>query len=187
LKHPNWDMGAKITIDSATMMNKGLEIMEARWFFDVDPQKIQVVVHPESIVHSMVEYYDNSVIAHLASPDMRLPILYALSYPERLDSGTAELDLFQIGSLHFEKPDLERFPCLQLAYEAVKNDGALQLVLNSANEIAVEYFLKDKFGFMGIYDMVSKAMRKFDDIKISCFDDIYRIDAEIRKYCRSIV
>ena len=186
LRHPNWSMGQKITIDSATMMNKGLEIMETRWFFDVDPDKIQVVVHPESIVHSMVEYYDNSVLAHLAAPDMRLPILYALTYPERLDSGTPELDLFKVGSLHFEAPDLERFPCLALAYEAVRNDGALQLVLNSANEVAVEYFLQERFGVMGIYDMVANAMQKFSGIRITCFDDIYRMDREIRAYCRSL-
>ena len=187
LKHPNWSMGQKITIDSATMMNKGLEIMETRWFFDVEPSKIQVVVHPESIVHSAVEYYDHSVMAHLASPDMRLPILYALTYPERLDSGTPQLDLFQVGSLHFEAPDLERFPCLTLAYEAVKNDGALQLVLNSANEVAVDCFLKEKFGIMGISDMVADAMNRFSDVRVTCFDDIYRIDREIRAYCRSKV
>lgn len=185
LKHPNWDMGAKITVDSATMMNKGLEIMETRWFFDVAPDKIQVVVHPESIVHSMVEYYDHSVLAHLAQPDMRLPILYALTYPERMDSGTPELDLFRMGTLHFEKPDPERFPCLALAYEAVKNDGALQLVLNSANEVAVDCFLKDRFGIMGIYDMVANAMGKFSDVRIGSFEDIYRIDREIRAYCRA--
>ncbi|MBR4079223.1 MAG: 1-deoxy-D-xylulose-5-phosphate reductoisomerase [Christensenellaceae bacterium] len=185
LKHPNWSMGAKITIDSATMMNKGLEIMETRWFFDVAPDKIQVVVHPESVIHSMVEYYDNSVLAHLAYPDMRLPILYALSYPDRLYSGTPQADFFKIGTLHFEEPDLERFPCLQLAYEAVKNDGALQLVLNSANEVAVDLFLKDRFGIMGIYDMVADAMQKFSDIKVNSFDDIYRLDREIRGYCLS--
>lgn len=184
LKHPNWSMGAKITVDSATMMNKGLEIMETRWFFDVPADKIQVVVHPESVVHSMVEYYDNSVLAHMAHPDMRLPILYALSYPERLDSGTPQADFFSIGTLHFEEPDLERFPCLQLAYEAVKDDGALQLVLNSANEVAVERFLNDECGMMGIYDTVADAMQRFAHIRVNSFDDIYRLDREIRAYCR---
>ena len=182
LKHPTWNMGAKVTVDSATLMNKGLEIMETRWFFDVEPSKIEVVIHPESIIHSMVEYNDASIIAQLAVRDMRIPIHYAFTAPERKASPYGRLDLFKLASLHFEKPDVSRFPCLELAYEAVKNDGSLQNVLNSANEVAVAAFLDKKIGFADIPVLIEKAMKSFDNVKLMSFSDIYGLDLEVRAY-----
>lgn len=182
LAHPNWNMGSKITVDCASMVNKGLEIMETRWLFDISSENIEVVVHPESIIHSMVEFNDNAILAQLGDRDMRIPIMYALSYPERLESPYAPLNLFDIAALHFEKPDMQKFPCLQLAYEAVKNDGTLQLVFNSANEYAVEKFLNRSITFSNIYNIIEKAMLKFSNISASSFDDIYRIDREVRAF-----
>ena len=159
LKHPQWSMGAKITIDSATMMNKGLEVIEAHWLFNMPAEKIGVVVHPQSIIHSMVEYIDGCVIAQLGSPDMRAPIAYALSYPERCESGIQKLDLIKIGTLTFEEPDMLRFPALSLAFDALKAGRTYPAVLNAANEIAVAAFLDKKIGFTDIAATVDKTMQ----------------------------
>ena len=158
LSHPTWSMGSKISIDSATLMNKGLEIIEARWLFDVDADLIDVVVHPESIVHSMVEYRDGSVISQMGTPDMKGPIAYALSWPERLDGGSPRLDLAQMGSLTFYKPDTDKFPALKLCYKALKIGGTAPCVLSAANELAVEAFLAGKIGFMMIAIIVERVL-----------------------------
>lgn len=160
LNHPNWNMGNKITIDSATLMNKGLEVIEARWLFDIDFDHIEVVVHPQSIVHSMVEFVDGSVIAHLGIPDMRIPIQYALSYPERWTNDLPKLKLSKIKQLTFEDPDYEKFPCLKLAYQAGITGGTMPAVLNAANEVAVNRFLNNEIKFTDIYKIVSKVMSK---------------------------
>lgn len=160
LKHPNWSMGPKITIDSATMVNKGLEVMEAGWLFDVDYDQIQVVVHPQSIIHSMVEYVDGAVIAQLGLPDMKLPIQYALFYPDRLPMNTAGIDFFQLGQISFERPDLETFQGLKLAYEAFKIGGSMPTVFNAANEKAVSLFLHEKIRFLDIADIIAETMSK---------------------------
>jgi len=158
LNHPNWVMGPKITIDSATLMNKGLEVIEARWLFNATPDQVEVVVHPQSVIHSMVEYIDGSVLAQLGSPDMRTPIAYALSYPDRLESGAPTLDLFKVARLDFEAPDTTRFPCLVLAYEALRRGGTAPAILNAANEIAVQAFLQQKVGFMDIPRMIESVL-----------------------------
>lgn len=158
LAHPNWSMGRKISIDSATLMNKGLEVIEARWLFDVEPERIEVVVHPQSIVHSLVEYQDGSVVAQLGIPDMRIPIAYALSYPKRLALGLSRLNLAQCGGLAFEPPDHERFPALRMAYEALAMGGVKPAVLNAANEVAVEAFLSGRIGFTRIAEVVGIAL-----------------------------
>jgi 1-deoxy-D-xylulose-5-phosphate reductoisomerase len=158
LAHPNWDMGNKISIDSATLMNKGLEVIEARWLFEVAPEQIRVVVHPQSIVHSLVEYIDGSVVAQLGIPDMRIPIAYALSYPERIPLGLSRLSLSQCGRLDFEKPDFARFPALQLAFDALNTGGSAPAVLNAANEVAVAAFLDKRIGFLDIPRVVSAAL-----------------------------
>jgi 1-deoxy-D-xylulose-5-phosphate reductoisomerase len=156
--HPNWTMGRKISVDSATMMNKGLEVIEARWLFDLPPERIEVLIHPQSIVHSLVEYADGSMIAQLSNPDMRVPIAHALAYPERVESGAASLDLAAVGSLSFEKPDAARFPCLGLAYAALRAGGAAPAVLNAANEIAVEAFLAGRLAFNGIAGVIADTL-----------------------------
>ncbi len=160
--HPNWDMGRKISVDSATMMNKGLEVIEACWLFHTSPQQIQVVLHPQSVIHSMVEYNDGSVLAQLGNPDMRTPIAHALAWPERIDSGVDRLDLFQIARLDFEAPDLERFPCLRLAYEAIEAGGTAPTVLNAANEVAVQAFLEGRLGFLGIPTLVERTLNALE-------------------------
>lgn len=185
LRHPNWNMGAKITIDCATMINKGLEIMETRWLFDIPADKIHVVVHPESIVHSMVEYVDNAVIAQMSVKDMRLAIVHALTYPDRVASGVERLDLFAVSALHFEQPDLLRFPGLALAYQAVKSDDSLQLVLNSANEVAVDLFLHDRIRFMDIAHIVELGMLRFSGRSVRSFEELYELDREVRGYCQT--
>jgi 1-deoxy-D-xylulose-5-phosphate reductoisomerase len=159
LAHPNWEMGAKITIDSATMMNKGLEVIEAKWLFEVPVEKIDVHIHPQSIVHSMVEYVDGSVIAQLGMPDMRVPIAYALAYPERLKLDLPTLDLFSVQTLTFQEPDLGRFPCLDLAFTACKAGGTMPAVLNASNEVAVQAFLDNRIPFLGISRLVDKVMQ----------------------------
>src|SRR5437762_10704 len=156
--HPNWVMGRKISVDSATMMNKGLEVIEARWLFDVPPQTIEVVIHPQSIVHSLVEYVDGSLIAQLSNPDMRVPIAHALGYPERIASGATPLDLTAMKQLSFERPDERRFPCLRLAYAALERGGTAPAVLNAANEIAVEAFLAGRLPFTGIARVIADAL-----------------------------
>jgi 1-deoxy-D-xylulose-5-phosphate reductoisomerase len=162
LRHPTWRMGPKITIDSATLMNKGLEVIEARWLFDVGPERIDVLVHPQSIVHSMVELVDGSIIAQLGVTDMRLPIQYAFSYPERWETPLAPLDLARAGHLDFEVPDWARFPCLGLAFRALKGDAGLPIVLNAANEIAVAAFLEGRLGFTAIPDLICRAMDAYE-------------------------
>jgi 1-deoxy-D-xylulose-5-phosphate reductoisomerase len=160
LAHPNWTMGRKISIDSATLMNKGLEVIEARWLFDVSPDQIEVVVHPQSIVHSLVEYQDGSVVAQLGIPDMRIPIAYALSYPERLELGLSRLSLAQCGGLTFEQPDHQRFPALRMAYDALSMGGVKPAALNAANEVAVEAFLAGRIGFTQIAEIVGAVLTK---------------------------
>jgi len=156
--HPNWVMGRKISVDSATMMNKGLEVIEAHWLFDMEPERIEVVIHPQSIVHSLVEYVDGSMIAQLSNPDMRVPIAHALGFPDRIDSGARALDLGAIGQLSFERPDLGRFPCLALAYGALRAGGSAAAVLNAANEIAVESFLSGRLRFTRIPDVIESTL-----------------------------
>ena len=181
LNHPNWSMGAKITIDSASMFNKALEIMEARWLFDMPPEKIQVVVHPQSIVHSAVEFEDGAVIAQLGVPDMRVPIQYAMAYPERLTTGSKPLDLFALGQLTFEPGDPERFPSLRLATECLNAGGAACTILNGANEAAVAAFLHDEIPFGGITRLVEGALEKLDSMPANNLDDIFAADAAARR------
>jgi 1-deoxy-D-xylulose-5-phosphate reductoisomerase len=157
--HPNWVMGRKISVDSATMMNKGLEVVEARWLFDLPPERIEVLIHPQSIVHSLVEYVDGSVIAQLSNPDMRVPIAHALAYPERIESGVQSLDLSLVKTLSFESPDTHRFPCLNLAYEALRAGGTAPAILNAANEVAVEAFLAGRLRFTDIPDVIDAALQ----------------------------
>lgn len=183
LKHPNWSMGAKITIDSATLFNKGLEVMEAKWLFDVDYDDIEVLIHPESIVHSMVEYQDASVIAQLGTPDMRLPIQYALSYPRRLPLlGGKRLSLGDIGTLHFYKPDFQRFHALELAYEAGRKGGSMPCVLNSANEQANSLFLNHKIKYLDIERLVEDAMRAHQWVDNPTLEELLVIDQWARHY-----
>lgn len=185
LKHPNWHMGEKITVDSATLMNKGLEAIEARWLFDVSMDQIEVVVHPQSIVHSAVEFIDRSVIAQMGYPDMTLPIQYALFYPERISNLTPSLDLTVIGNLTFEKPDLDTFPCLALAFEAMSIGKSMPIVLNKANEIAVELYLKNRIAFVEIPQLIGDVMSKHSPIDIGCLDDILNVSAWTEKNIRN--
>lgn len=187
LKHPNWEMGAKITIDSATMMNKGFEMMEARWLFGVAPEDIEVVVHPESVVHSAVQFADGSVKAQLGVPDMRLPIQYALSYPHRLPLSGARLDLFALGSLHFERPDLQRFRCLALAYDAACEGGILPCVLNAANEVANLAFRQGRIGFLAVAEVIEETMRRLPNRAEPVLEDYFETDAEARRVCKRII
>ena len=187
LAHPNWSMGAKVTVDSATMMNKGLEVMEASWLFGVPPHKIQVVVHRESIVHSMVEYMDSSVIAQLGAPDMCLPIQYALTYPRRLPSPVEELDLFAIGALHFAPPDPEAFPCLGTAIGALERGGLAPAAVNGANEEAVGAFLRGELGFMRIPELCARAMERQPDRPADSVEAVLEADAAAREFVRSVV
>lgn len=183
LNHPNWSMGAKITIDSATMFNKGLEIIEARWLFDVDYDQIQVVIHPESILHSAIEFHDGAVIGQMGNPDMRLPIQYALTYPDRKEIKNSNyLDLFEISSLHFIKPDMERFIALKLAYYAGKKGGSMPCVLNAANEISNQLFLEGKIEFLMIEKLVEDAMKHHKWIEDPTLDQLYDIDQTTRNY-----
>ncbi len=181
LKHPNWDMGAKITIDSATMMNKGFEVIEAKWLFGVSPQQIQVVVHPQSIVHSAVQFADGAVKAQLGVPDMRVPIQYAFSYPARLQSSFDRLDFFQNSTLTFEEPDLKRFRNLAFAYEALAQGGNMPCIVNAANEIVNRAFLEDRVGFLQMSDIIEKVMSQATFIKEPTFDDYLKSDAEARR------
>lgn len=182
LKHPNWTMGQKITIDSSTLMNKGLEVIEARWLFDVSPSDIVVHVHPQSIVHSMVQFEDSSIIAQLGCPDMRVPIQYALTYPSRIPSNFEKLDLFSIANLSFEKPNLDVFPCLKLAYDALENGGTDCTVLNAANEVLVSKFLNDEIGFYDIPKYIELAIRKHNYIENPTLEDILYTDEWTRRF-----
>jgi 1-deoxy-D-xylulose-5-phosphate reductoisomerase len=181
LRHPTWKMGAKITIDSATLMNKGLEIIEARWLFDLAPSQVQVIVHPQSIVHSMVEYIDGSVLAQLGVADMGIPILYALTYPERRPTPAARLDLTRTGSLTFEEPDTERFPALRLARAALEASGALPVVLNAANEIAVAAFLERRIGFTEITQLIERALGAEPAAELASIEACVDVDARTRR------
>ena len=176
LAHPNWKMGPKISIDSATLMNKGLEIIEARWLFDAPPEMIDVVIHPQSIIHSMVEFVDRSVVAQMGLPDMRVPISYALNYPERAPLSLPSLRLEEVGQLTFQKPDLKAFPLLSSAYEALKGGGTLPSVLNAANEEAVNAFLSEKVGFMDIHKVIHQTMNAHLPQVIKTLEDVISAD-----------
>ncbi|MBQ9264474.1 MAG: 1-deoxy-D-xylulose-5-phosphate reductoisomerase [Clostridia bacterium] len=187
LGHPTWNMGAKITVDSASMFNKALEIIEAKWLFDARPEQIQVVVHPQSIVHSAVQFRDGAVIAQLGSPDMKVPILYAMSYPERLETGAKELNLFALGQLTFEKPDTDKFPAIRMAYEALKAGGAAACVLNAANEEASYAFLQEKIPFGRIPEIVAEALQRHGHLPADALADIDRADALARETARAML
>lgn len=187
LKHPNWSMGAKITIDSATMVNKGLEVIEAHWLFGLPYEQIGVVLHPESIVHSFVEYRDSSVIAQLGTPDMRIPIQYALSYPERIPSKSSRLSLTQVGALHFREMDFERFPCLKMAYDCGKIGGTAPTVFNAANEIAVARFLNKEISFLQIEEIIEKMIAKHTVVHNPDLEAIQNVDAQVRKLASSLL
>ena len=187
LKHPNWKMGAKITIDSASMMNKGFEVIEAKWLFDVRPEQIEVVVHPQSVIHSMVQFEDGAVMAQLGMPDMRLPIQYAFSYPKRIHSSFERLDFTKMASLTFEKPDTERFRNLGLAYEALHRRGNMPCIVNAANEVVVAAFLHDRISFMGMSDVIEKAMQKATFVQNPTYDDYVQTDAEVRRLAEEMI
>ena len=178
--HPNWVMGRKISVDSATLMNKGLEVIEACWLFNVPPERIEVVVHPQSVIHSLVQYVDGSVLAELGTPDMRTPIAHAMAYPERIESGVEALDLFKVASITFERPDLERFPCLGLAYRALREGGSSPATLNAANEVAVAAFLEGKLRFTAIPSVISATMDALPTSEIRTLDDVLNADRKAR-------
>lgn len=182
LNHPNWKMGKKITIDSATMMNKGLEVIEAKWLFDVDLNKINVLIHPQSIIHSMVEYEDGAVIAQLGEPDMKVPIQYALTYPNRVKNSFTKINFFEHNKLEFEKPDLNKFECLNLAYEAIKIGGNMPAVLNSANEVAVDLFLNNKIKFLDIPKLIETTMGAYTVKYNYTLDDLKETDMVVREF-----
>ncbi len=181
LHHPNWNMGAKVTIDSSTLMNKGLEMIEARWLFDVDPSRIEVIVHPQSIIHSMVQFKDRSIMAQLSLPDMRMPIQYAFSYPERIPSDVKPVNFFELSTLTFEKPDTERFRNLSLAYKSIETGGNMPCIMNAANEIAVELFLQEKIGFLQMSDLIEQTLTKTVFIQNPSLEDYIQTDAEARE------
>ncbi|MFV0468445.1 MAG: 1-deoxy-D-xylulose-5-phosphate reductoisomerase, partial [Dysgonomonas sp.] len=187
LNHPNWDMGAKVTIDSASLMNKGLEMIEAKWLFDVNPDQIEVVVHPQSIIHSMVQFEDSSIIAQLGLPDMHLPIQYALGYPARLKSNFERLDFFKLKTMTFEAPDTNRFRNLSFAFEAAKTKGNMPCTMNAANEIAVAAFLQDKIGFLEMSDVIEKTMQKTAFVQTPTYEDYVETDIEARHIAQEFV
>ena len=186
LRHPNWSMGAKVTIDSASMMNKGFEMIEARWLFGLPPERIEVVVHPQSIVHSMVQFADGAVMAQLGTPDMHLPIAYALAYPHRLRSAAPRLDFAQLSTLTFEAPDRERFRNLDYAYEAARRGGNMPCILNAADEVAVAAFLSGKIGFLAMSDLIAETMARTTFIATPTYDDYVQTDAEARRIATEI-
>jgi 1-deoxy-D-xylulose-5-phosphate reductoisomerase len=187
LRHPNWKMGAKITIDSATLMNKGLEVVEARWLFDLSPSQIEVLVHRESIIHSLVEYCDGSVIAQLGLPDMRTPISYAMKYPERVPLEPTPLDLAAIGKLTFHRPDFDRFPCLTLGYEALKIAGTMPATLNAANEVAVAAYLQERIGFLEIAEVIRATMDAHAPSPLDSIDAALEADRRARETAEVVV
>ena len=187
LKHPNWEMGAKITIDSASMMNKGFEVIEAKWLFGVRPEQIEVVVHPQSVIHSMVQFEDGAAKAQLGMPDMRLPIQYAFSYPERVKSSFERLDFAKVTDLTFEQPDTKRFRNLALAYEALHQAGNMPCIVNAANEVVVAAFLKDNISFLGMSDVIEKTMRRVAYIKEPSYEDYVATDAEARCIAEELI
>ena len=185
--HPNWVMGQKISVDSATMMNKGLEMIEAHWLFNVPAEKIQVVIHPQSVIHSLVQYVDGSVIAELGNPDMRTPIAHALAYPDRITAGVEPLDLFAVASLNFEQPDFERFPCLALAYRALREGGSSPATLNAANEIAVQAFLERKIGFTAIPEIIAAVMDRLPAEVVGTLAEVLAADKSAREVAEALV
>jgi len=185
--HPNWVMGRKISVDSATMMNKGLEVIEAHWLFNAPAEKIEVVIHPQSVIHSLVDYEDGSVLAQLGNPDMRTPIANALAWPERIDSGVAALDLFAVGQLNFERPDLQRFPCLELAYRALKAEGNAAAVLNAANEVAVAAFLERRLSFLGIAGLIAATLDAVPQGALPDLDAVLEADREARVVAQQLL
>lgn len=187
LQHPNWEMGAKITIDSASMMNKGFEVIEARWLFDIPVEKIQVLVHPQSVIHSAVQFVDGSVKAQLGTPDMRMPIQYALTYPERWLSDVPRLDLFKTNNLTFEEPDLQRFPNLRLAYQAMEQGGNMPCILNAANEVVNLAFREGRCGFLQMSDIIEKTMTKTTFITEPTYDNYVQTDQEARKIATELL
>lgn len=188
LKHPNWDMGAKITIDSASMMNKGFEVIEGKWLFDLRPDQIEVVVHPQSIIHSMVQFEDGGIKAQMGEPDMKLPIRYAFSYPYRLKSMQApRVDFTQLTQLTFEQPDVKRFRNLQFAYDAMRIGGNMPCILNAANEVVVDAFLKEKIGFLQMSDIIEKAMEKASFIPKPTYEDYVETDKQIRLFTKELI
>ena len=187
LRHPNWEMGAKITIDSATLMNKGFEMIEAKWLFDISPEKIEVVVHPESIIHSAVQFEDGSVKAQLGVPDMRLPIQYAFTYPARLHLNGDRLDLFKLGAMHFEPADMERFPCLRLSYEAIRTGGTAPCVLNAANEIVNLAFREGEISYPMIAEIIEKTMQAIAVIHNPTLEQLIETDEQARAFALNLV
>lgn len=187
LKHPNWQMGAKITIDSASMMNKGFEVIEAKWLFGVRPDQIEVVVHPQSVIHSMVQFEDSSVKAQLGMPDMRLPIQYAFSYPDRVHASFERLDFMRFNSLTFERPDTDRFRNLALAYEAMHKGGNMPCILNAANEVAVDAFLHDRISFLGMSDLIEQVMSTVPYLSAPDYEDYVQTDREARRVAVSLI
>jgi len=187
LKHPNWNMGAKVTIDSASMMNKGFEMIEAKWLFGLKPEQIEIVVHPQSIIHSMVQFEDGAVMAQLGVPDMKLPIAYAFSYPQRLKSTSERLDFRQYATLTFEEPDLECFRNLAYAFDAVRKGGNMPCILNAANEVVVAAFLQDKIGFLQMSDVIEQAMSKVSFIQNPTYEDYVQTDREAREIASQII
>ncbi len=185
--HPNWSMGRKISVDSATMMNKGLEVIEAHWLFGVPPDQIEVVIHPQSVIHSMVSYADGSVLAQLGNPDMRTPIAYALAYPERIDSGVEAVDLARIAQLDFRRPDYQRFPCLQLAFDVLRAGGGAPAVLNAANEIAVEAFLERRIGFARIPTLIADTLQRVPAVQLDGLDSLLEQDRVARDCARQLL
>ncbi|MFC1617268.1 1-deoxy-D-xylulose-5-phosphate reductoisomerase [Candidatus Margulisiibacteriota bacterium] len=187
LKHPKWHMGPKITIDSASLMNKGLEVIEAHYLFDIEYEKIKVVIHPQSIVHSMVEFSDSTVLAQMGQPDMRFPIQYVLTYPQKITNNWPKLDFDKALNLEFRKPDLQKFPLLKLAYEAGKKGGSKPIILNAANEAAVAMFLQDKISFYEIPKFVTKALKDISDSTVKNIEEIVTLDKEVKNYVKNLV
>jgi 1-deoxy-D-xylulose-5-phosphate reductoisomerase len=180
IAHPNWQMGKKISVDSATMMNKGLELIEACWLFNTDSSTVQIVLHPQSIIHSMVEYVDGSILAQLGQPDMRTPIAHALAWPDRIESGVNSLDLINMGNLEFTEPDIRRYPCLQLAKEAMQQGETATTILNAANEIAVQAFLENELNFLGISKTVEYALEQITPVTANSIDTVVEVDERAR-------
>ena len=187
LNHPTWSMGKKVTIDSSTMMNKGFEVIEAKWLFNVDPEQIEVVVHRQSLVHSMVQFKDGTIMANIGPKSMQIPIAYALNYPDRLENRIEKLDLFKIASLKFEKPDLEKFKCLKLAYEAIKKGHCYQIILNAANEVAVDEFLKKQIKYTDIPKIIEEMLNKYSEVKLNTVEEILEFDSKVKADTRLII
>ena len=187
LNHPTWSMGKKVTIDSSTMMNKGFEVIEAKWLFNVDPEQIEVVVHRQSLVHSMVQFKDGTIMANIGPKSMQIPIAYALNYPNRLENKIEKLDLFKIASLKFEKPDLEKFKCLKLAYEAIKKGHCYQVILNAANEVAVDEFLNKQIKYTDISRIIEEMLNKYSKIQLNTVEEILAFDSKVKEDTRLII